>query len=82
MQVDIRKWFNVHNENYSYQQINEYINSPIVPTNRLIVECYLQQKASGIKIATDSIPHYRHGDKDMSFYSPSNQTSEQNMPKL
>lgn len=64
------------------QQIDEYVNSPIVPTNRLIVECYLRQKANGIKISTDSIPHYHHGNKDMSFYSLSSQTSEQNIPKL
>lgn len=65
-----------------YWQIDEYINSPIVPTNRLIVECYLRQKVNGIKINTDSIPHYRHGYKDMSFYSLSSQAGEQNIPKL
>lgn len=65
-----------------FLQIDEYHNSPIVSTNRLIVECYQQQRANGIKINTGSIPHYRHGYKDMSFYSLSSQTSEHNIPKL
>ena len=66
-----------------YQQIDEYVNSPTVRTNRLIVECYLQQKTNGVKINTDSIPHYFDGYKDMSFYSlSSHQATEQKIPKL
>ena len=66
----------------SYQQMDEYLTLPIVHTNRLIVEYYKKQVASGVVMSTDSLPHYRPGDKDMSFYHLSSVSKEQNMPKL
>jgi len=46
------------------------------------VEYYKKQVASGVVMSTDSLPHYRPGDKDMSFYHLSSVSKEQNMPKL
>jgi len=65
-----------------FQQIDEYLTLPIVHTNRLIVEYYRQQLASGVVMSTDSMPHYRSGNKDMSFYHLSSVAKVQNIPKL